>query len=195
MSVPRMRHANVPRHGSPPMSVMGRRALFFCSQVRLLRGSRFASIVTLVYQFDKLIHIPVKCRALTDVMIACLSPEHVPMAKKQLVDAYFRFLNLAQAVQALPSVPKLDATEERLLEALTAAWHAGRTLTVTETMALSAAGAPATVHRKLTRLKEQGLVSVDETSADLRIKTVVPTRKALAYFEQLAACLDEAKKR
>ncbi len=64
------------------------------------------------------------------------------MAKKQLVDAYFRVLNLAQAVQALPSVSKLDAAEERLLEALTAAWHAGRTLTVTETMALFRGGRP-----------------------------------------------------
>ncbi|SAL76719.1 hypothetical protein AWB74_05043 [Caballeronia arvi] len=117
------------------------------------------------------------------------------MAKKNVFDAYFRFLNLAQAVQALPSVPKLDAAEERLLEALTASWHAGRTLTVTETMALSVAGAPATVHRKLTSLRKQGLVSVGESSDDLRIKTVVPTRKALDYFEKLAACLEEAKKR
>ncbi|KND58632.1 hypothetical protein BVER_06383 [Candidatus Burkholderia verschuerenii] len=117
------------------------------------------------------------------------------MAKKQLVDAYFRFLNLAQAVQALPSVPKLDAAEERLLEALTAAWHAGRTLTVTETMALSVAGAPATVHRKLSRLKEHGLVTLDESGADQRTKAVVPTKKALAYFEKLAACLEEANKK
>jgi DNA-binding IclR family transcriptional regulator len=117
------------------------------------------------------------------------------MAKRRVFDAYFRFLNLAQAVQALPSVPKLDAAEERLLEALTASWHAGHTLTVTETMALSVAGAPATVHRKLTNLRNQGLVSVDESSDDLRVKTVVPTRKALDYFEKLAACLEEAKKR
>ena len=117
------------------------------------------------------------------------------MAKRSRFDAYFRFLNLAQAVQALPSVPKLDAAEERLLEALTASWHAGHTLTVTETMALSVAGAPATVHRKLTSLRKQGLVSVDESSNDLRIKTVVPTRKAIEYFEKLAACLEEAKKR
>lgn len=117
------------------------------------------------------------------------------MAKKNVFDAYFRFLNLAQAVQALPSVPKLDAAEERLLEALTASWHAGHALTVTETMALSVAGAPATVHRKLTSLKKQGLVSVDESSDDLRIKTVAPTPMALKYFEKLAACLEEAKKR
>jgi hypothetical protein len=117
------------------------------------------------------------------------------MANKQLVDAYFRFLNLAQAVQALPSVPKLDAAEERLLAALTAAWQAGHALSVTETMALSAAGAPATVHRKLERLKTKGLVAMGEASRDLRIKTVVPTPKALEYFERLAACLEEAGKK
>jgi DNA-binding IclR family transcriptional regulator len=117
------------------------------------------------------------------------------MAKKHLVDTYLRFLNLAQAVQALPTVPKLDAAEERLLEALTAAWHTGHSLTVTETMALSAAGAPATVHRKLARLRQEGLVSVDESSIDLRTKTVVPTRKALDYFEKLADCLEEAKRK
>src|ERR1700704_6354505 len=109
--------------------------------------------------------------------------ESAAMAKKHLVDTYFRFLNLAHAVQALPSVPKLDAAEARLLEALAAAWHAGRTLTVTETMALSVAGAPATVYRKLSRLRQEGLVSVDESSTDLRTKTVVPTRLALEYFE------------
>ncbi|CAN7471315.1 hypothetical protein LJR034_003057 [Caballeronia sp. LjRoot34] len=46
-------------------------------------------------------------------------------------------------------------------------------------MALFVASAPATAHRRLTSLKQQGLVSVDESSRDLRVKLVVPTRKAL----------------
>jgi Fe2+ or Zn2+ uptake regulation protein len=117
------------------------------------------------------------------------------MANKHAFDAYFRFLHLAQAVHALPSALQLDATEERLLEALTASWNSGHALTVTETMSLSSAGAPATVHRKLASLRKQGLVSVNESDDDLRIKTVVPTRKALDYFEQLAVCLEQAKAR
>jgi DNA-binding IclR family transcriptional regulator len=115
------------------------------------------------------------------------------MTKDTAFEAYFRFLQLAQAVHELPSAPKLDAAEERLLQALTAAWNAGRALTVTETMALSNAGAPATVHRKLTSLRKRGLVSVDESSDDLRIKTVTPTHKALDHFQRLAACLDQLK--
>ena len=117
------------------------------------------------------------------------------MSKERGVAAYFRFLNLTHAVQALPSVPKLDFAEERLLEALTASWHAEAPLTVTETMALSLVGAPATVHRKLTSLKKKGLLSVEESSEDLRVKTVVPTRKALDYFERLAACFEDARRR
>jgi DNA-binding IclR family transcriptional regulator len=117
------------------------------------------------------------------------------MTNNPVFDAYFRFLNLAEAVHALPTAPKLDAAEERLLEALTASWSAGHALTVTETMSLSAAGAPATVHRKLASLKKHGLVAMDESHGDLRVKTVVPTPRALDYFEQLAACLEEASKR
>jgi DNA-binding MarR family transcriptional regulator len=146
-------------------------------------------IVTFYYQFDKFFQWIIS-RECYDLRMHFMGD---PMAKKHLVDAYFRFLNLAQAVQALPSAPRLDAAEARLLEALTVAWHAGKTLTVTETMALSVAGAPATVHRKLARLRQEGLVSVDESGTDLRSKTVVPTRKALAYYERLAACLDEAR--
>jgi DNA-binding IclR family transcriptional regulator len=101
---------------------------------------------------------------------------------------------MAQTVQTLPSAPKLSATEEHLLEAVTVCWYQGRTLTVTETMALSIVGAPATVYRKLTNLRKQGLVSVDESNNDLRIKTVAPTRKALDYFGKLATCLEDAKR-
>jgi hypothetical protein len=79
------------------------------------------------------------------------------------------------------------------MEALTASWHSGQALTVTETMSLSVAGAPATVHRKLTNLKKQGLVSVHESDIDLRVRMLVPTRRALDYFERLAACLEDAK--
>jgi hypothetical protein len=54
-----------------------------------------------------------------------------------------------------------------LLQALTASWHAGHTLAVTETMSLSGADAAATVRRNLTRLKQKGWVPVDESSEDL----------------------------
>jgi len=66
---------------------------------------------------------------------------------------------------------------------------------VSETRALAGGGGPAAGHRKRARLRREGLVSVDESSTDLRAKTVVPTRLALDYFEKLAACLDEAKRK
>ncbi|WP_250517390.1 hypothetical protein [Caballeronia sp. INDeC2] len=115
------------------------------------------------------------------------------MQNNRIIDTYFRFLNLSHAMHALPSAPKLDAGEIRLLEALATSWHAGHALTVKETMSLPIGGAPATLHRKLTRLKNLGLVSMDEKADDMRAKTVSPTRSALDYFEKIAACFDEAR--
>ncbi|MEZ2354324.1 winged helix-turn-helix domain-containing protein [Caballeronia sp. RCC_10] len=117
------------------------------------------------------------------------------MTKKSHFDAYFHLLELSKTVQGLPSMPKLDPVEERVLKTLTSSWHSGHPLTVSKTMALSEGGSPATVHRKLNNLKIKGLISFEESAKDLRIKNVIPTRKALDYFETLAACLEGAKTR
>jgi len=37
------------------------------------------------------------------------------MKNKELQEIYFRFLNLVRSVEELPSFPKLDATENELL--------------------------------------------------------------------------------
>jgi hypothetical protein len=119
---------------------------------------------------------------------------HIAFVKNNhVIDAYFKFLNYSQAIHALPSSPKLDAGEMRLLEALATSWHAGRALTVKQTMSLPIGGAPATLHRRLTRLKNLGLVSMDGKANDMRAKTVAPTCNALDYFERIAACFNEAK--
>jgi hypothetical protein len=114
--------------------------------------------------------------------------------RSKFMDTYFKFLHLAQAVQDLPGVPKLEAAEERLLELLASAWYAGRTYTVGEAMSLSTAGAPATIHRRLVRLREKGLIRLEESTTDLRAKSVVPTDEALDYFRKLAGCFDRAQR-
>lgn len=83
-----------------------------------------------------------------------------------------------------------DAAEQHPLEVLTASGNSGHAAGGTEAMALSMAGVPATVHPKLACLMERGFVSSEESREDLRIKIVAPSRKALDYIEQLAACLD-----
>ncbi len=108
------------------------------------------------------------------------------------IDIYFRFLNLARAIEELPSVPRLDAAEQKLLEIVTSAWHSGNALSVTEAMALDTAGAPATIHRRLTRLREKGLIELRSECEDLRVKSVVPTEVAQSYFRQIARCMQQA---
>lgn len=114
--------------------------------------------------------------------------------KTTTVDAYFRFLNLLRAIQDLPSIPHLDAAEARLLDMLASAWHAGRSLTVTEAMALESVGAPATIHRRLTRLRMKGLIELHGRPDDSRVKTIVPSESAQAYFDEVARCLKKASR-
>jgi len=110
------------------------------------------------------------------------------------VDAYFRFLNLVGAIQQLPSLPKLDAAEQRLLEIVAAAWHSGNSLSVTGAMSMSSGGAPATIHRRLTRLRKKGLIELQVSQDDSRVKSIVPTKVAQDYFCEIANCLRRAGK-
>lgn len=110
------------------------------------------------------------------------------------MDAYFRFLNLVKALQALPTTPPLDAAEHHLLELVALAWHGGRSLSVTEAMSLDSAGAPATIHRRLTRLRNKGLIELKVSPDDSRVKAIVPTETAQHYFSEIARCIKKASK-
>ena len=105
---------------------------------------------------------------------------------------YLKFLNLVQAVRAESSFPAVDPVEERLLNHFAAAWHSGNPLTVVEAMNKLSDLSPATVHRRLTALRNKGLVTFEIDPADKRIKYVVGTDIATAYFAQLSKCLNIA---
>jgi DNA-binding MarR family transcriptional regulator len=115
------------------------------------------------------------------------------MNKTKLLDAYFRFLNLANAVQKLPGFPQLEAGEARLLEMLAVASHDGIPMTIGEAMMLEEVGAPATLHRKLRRLQDTGLVDMVEHDSDRRVKLVLPTEEAMKHFARIASCMDKAR--
>lgn len=106
--------------------------------------------------------------------------------------AYLRFLNLVESVRG-PAFPQLDITEERLLNTLGAAWHAGKRVTVTEAMSMLPDASTATVHRRLNSLREKGLLSTEHDGDDSRIKYLVPSRAALDYFAELGRCFSQAQ--
>jgi hypothetical protein len=117
------------------------------------------------------------------------------MPTKPSLSAYFRFVGRIRAVQASPGAPQIDVATHRLLDSLVAAWSEDSAFTVTEAMALSRTGSPATVHRHLNLLRTEGLIALHEVISDSRMRTLMPTKKALGYFHRLAACLDDPRGR
>ena len=89
------------------------------------------------------------------------SQNHSPLAS-----AYFRFLQLARAVEALPQGTAMDANETALLEAVVLRWHEGHPMTVRESINLSALGSPATLHKRVTRLRLKDCLLYTSDAAD-----------------------------
>jgi len=105
---------------------------------------------------------------------------------------YLRFLNLVQALRAMPTFPSIDPIEERLLNQLATAWHLGRKISVLEAMAMSPDASSTTVHRRLKSLKQKGIVELIADASDSRVKYITPTKLATDYFDQLGKCLEVA---
>lgn len=95
---------------------------------------------------------------------------------------YLRFLQLAKAIQNLPDAPLLDANENALLEAIALRWFEQKPMTVREAIGLSNLGSPATLHKRITRLRNRDLVQTYSQADDKRAKFLVPTEKSLAMF-------------
>jgi hypothetical protein len=118
-----------------------------------------------------------------------------PQPKKSTqADVYLRYQQLAKAVDSHPSAPAIDANEGALLTALALHWHAGRPLAVREAMTLATLGSPSTLHRRISRLKALSLIEDKSSPGNLRIKLLVPTQKALNYFDKLGNSLMKANK-
>jgi DNA-binding MarR family transcriptional regulator len=95
---------------------------------------------------------------------------------------YLRFLQLAKAIQNLPDAPLLDANENALLEAIALRWFEQKPMTVREAIGLSNLGSPATLHKRITRLRNRDLVQTFSQTDDKRAKFLIPTEKSLAMF-------------
>ena len=105
--------------------------------------------------------------------------------KTPLTHAYFRFLQLARAVQALPGASEMDANEQAMLEAVVLRWHEKQAMTVREAINLAHLGSPATLHTRVTRLRQKELLTTVSEPGDRRAKFLIPTPKALDYFHHM----------
>jgi DNA-binding MarR family transcriptional regulator len=104
-----------------------------------------------------------------------------------------RFLQLARAVETLPEGNLMDANESALLEAVVLRWHEGQPMTVREAINLAALGSPATLHKRITRLRTKDLLGTYSEPGDRRAKFLVPTQRALDHFHQLGQTMQQAQ--
>ena len=92
------------------------------------------------------------------------------MKKSLSADIYLRFLQLAETIRGLPTLPALDPLEERLLEQIANAGTRQQRLCVRDLMA----------QRELA------------DTEDARRKQIELSEAAHAHFEKLSACIVQA---
>ena len=108
-------------------------------------------------------------------------------------DIYLRFLQLADAIRGLPTLPSLDPLEERILALVARAGQERERLSVRDMMAKEEFGSPATVHNRLKSMREKGWIMLADTE-DSRRKQIELTQAALLHFDKLSKCLVQAAK-
>jgi len=106
-------------------------------------------------------------------------------------DIYLRFLQLAETLRGLPSLPSLDPLEERILELVARTRQTQERLSVRDMMAKSELGSPAMLHSRLKSMREKGWIMLTDTE-DSRRKQIELTQAALLHFDKLSKCLIQA---
>ena len=113
--------------------------------------------------------------------------------KTRPADIYLRFLQLAEAIRGLPSLPALEPLEERILELIARMSQENERLSVRDMMAKDELGSPATIHSKLKSMRAKGWIMLTDTE-DARRKQIELTQAALLHFDKLSKCLLQAAK-
>ncbi|NBP39515.1 MAG: hypothetical protein EBV34_13935 [Betaproteobacteria bacterium] len=103
-------------------------------------------------------------------------------ARSELIDLFFRFQSMVQALRSLPGVEGLSPEHEALLKLVGSHWHSGHSLSVREAMRNEAFGSPATIHKRLHFLREIDLIDLEVAENDSRKRIIVPTANAVDYF-------------
>jgi DNA-binding MarR family transcriptional regulator len=112
--------------------------------------------------------------------------------KTPFAAAYLRFLQLARVIQALPDGLDMDANEKALLHAVVLRWYENQPMTVREAIALADLGSPATLHKRVTRLREKEMLSTLNLEGDRRAKFLIPTQRTLDYFSHMGQSMQAA---
>lgn len=115
------------------------------------------------------------------------------LTKSPLASAYLRFLQLAKVVQALPDGLEMDANESALLHSVVLRWYENRPMTVREAISLDQLGSPATLHKRISRLRDKDMLSTFNQNGDKRAKFLIPTQRTIDYFKNLGQSMEQAQ--
>ena len=96
-------------------------------------------------------------------------------------------------VREMPYFPDIDPVDEHLLSVLGSLWHQDKAITVLEAMNLSAHLSNTTQHRRLMSLRMKGLIALQVSEFDCRVKHVIPTLLTYKYFAALGSALMSAQ--
>ena len=110
-----------------------------------------------------------------------------------LASAYLRFLQLARVIQALPDGMEMDPNENALLQAVVLRWYENSPMTVREAIGLSTLGSPATLHKRITRLRKKEMLCTLNQEGDRRTKFLIPTPRTIEYFSHLGQSMQQVQ--
>ena len=105
------------------------------------------------------------------------------------LQAYLRFLNLAATFVAMPGLEAFGVNEKALFEEIVLAWSRSQPLSVRQAIDLKALGSPATLHKRLSRLRKMDLVHAEIDERDRRTKLLAPTNKGLQYANAIGKAI------
>jgi SOS-response transcriptional repressor LexA len=106
--------------------------------------------------------------------------------------SYIKFLSDFQKIESANTSKGLDLVGESLLGYIAVHFAKGLTLTVTECMRISTVASPATIHRKISDLIEQGWIESVYEGENRRTKYLAPTAKAVKYFEKVSKLVSKS---
>lgn len=124
-----------------------------------------------------------------------MSPED-NTTKSPFFVAYIKFLALAAQLQSGNPEDEndLDPNEKALLEMVVLRWSVGKPCSVRQAIAQVHLGSPATLHKRLMRLRAKEYMELQDVSGDRRVKCLVPGPKGLAYIEAMGQHLMSARR-
>lgn len=102
-------------------------------------------------------------------------------------------LRLFAAVEKLPGMEDFEIHEKALFEEILLAWSHQQPVSVLKAIHMERLGSPATLHKRLARLRGMGLVMAVGEDGERRIKYLSPTDKGIEYAQKLGeACAESA---